>query len=82
MTQQVVLEVGGMVYKPRPLVLIDPGKPLVSNGFGRNGRVAMFVVLNLSIAQSNRIGCCALSGGETIQFSVVSLKHVIRNSIG
>ena len=44
-TQQFILEVGEMVYKPHPQVLINPGKPLVSLGFGGNGRVAIFVVL-------------------------------------
>ena len=44
-TQQFILEVGGVVNKPRPQVLIYPGEPWVPLGFGRDGRVAMVVVL-------------------------------------
>ena len=43
---QFILEVGGMVNKPRLQVLIYPGKPFVCLGFGRNGTAAhVFSVL-------------------------------------
>ena len=48
-TQQFILEVGGMINKPRLQVFIYPGEPLVCLGSDGNGEVAMFVVFNLSI---------------------------------
>ena len=47
--QTVILGVGGAVNRPRLHVLTDPGKPLVCLGLNGNGKVAMFVVFNLSI---------------------------------
>ena len=44
----VLLEVGGVVNKPRLHVLIYPGKPLVCLFLSGNGKVAIFVVFNLS----------------------------------
>ena len=47
--QTVISGVGGAVNKPRLRVLAYPGKPLVCLGLSENGKVAMFVVFNLSI---------------------------------
>ena len=47
--QTAILGVGGTVIKPRLHALIYPGKPLVCLGLNGNGKVAMFVVFNVSI---------------------------------
>ena len=39
---------GQMVNKLRIQVLVYPGKPFVSLGFGGNGKMAMFLVFNSS----------------------------------
>jgi hypothetical protein len=73
-----ILGVGGMVNKPRLHVRIYRGKPLVSLGFSRICKVAMFVVFNFSKKSENLTWCCPLCGEETIHNC---LKHVIRNSM-
>ena len=58
-----------MVNKRRLLVLIYPGKPLVSLGYCGNGKEAMFVLIKPYMVLKKPF------------ITVVSLKHVIRRSI-